>query len=825
MNFADCVRPEEMTDCQVWLDQALAALRDPASVAAAAAAEVRLVGQGWGSLVNGLSVSGRGLCLQGTTYAAGLGTHAESEIVVRLPAPGAKLTGLAGVDDNPDTRPNAKALTFSVEAGGREIWRGAPQTVTSPPARVAADLGGQREFTLRVRGPVAYGHADWVNLQVTLADGRTLNIGQPPRQGSCVQFSYDGTPWSALAAGWSFSERELPGTADYAARLLTRTDPQSGLQIEVEFKQYRQFPAVEWQGCLRHTGNTDSAIIADVQSLAAVLPPDPVLHYHTGDYCAADGYEPHTAPLRSGTDLRFAPDGGRPTNRAWPYYNIEWPSQQRGTFAVVGWSGQWASRFRGLADHVTVTAGQELTHFKLHPGETVRTPLSVLLFWRGDRLHAHNLWRRWMLACNLPRPGGTLPEPMLPAYTGRWFAEMAEATEETQIAFFERYRAAGIKLDYWWMDAGWYPCDGQWWRVGTWEPDPKRFPRGLRAVCNYVHRKGTKTLVWFEPERVHPNTWLYNERPQWLLSTTPRPTGLDTPAAHHEWWRTAKLDENKLLDLGNPEALTWLIEHTSRTLVEQGIDLYRQDFNFEPLPYWRANDAPDRQGITEIRYVEGYLTYWRTLRERFPNMLIDSCASGGRRNDLETMRLSVPLHKTDYDYGDLPTKQAFHHSLSLWLPYYGAYILQVDTVDTYTVRSAYASMMLLTYDMRRNDLDTKLLRRLCAEWRQVAPFFLGDYYPLTPFNRSHGEWIAWQFHDPEKNAGLVQAFRRSASPFTAACFRLHALEEGATYQITDFDHPRRTCTLTGKELLENGLPVNMTEAPQAVVFIYRKQAS
>ena len=58
----------------------------------------------------------------------------------------------------------------------------------------------------------------------------------------------------------------------------------------------------------------------------------------------------------------------------------------------------------------------------------------------------------------------------------------------------------------------------------------------------------------------------------------------------------------------------------------------------ESLPFWRANDAPDRQGITEIRHVEGYLAFWDALRARHPGMLIDSCASGGRRDALETIR-------------------------------------------------------------------------------------------------------------------------------------------------------------------------------------------
>jgi len=478
--------------------------------------------------------------------------------------------------------------------------------------------------------------------------------------------------------------------------------------------------------------------------------------------------------------------------------------EQRGAFVVIGWSGQWASQFRRGDDGLLhITGGQELTHLKLLPGEEVRTPLSVLMFWRGDLCHAHNLWRRWMMACNMPRPGGKLPAPFMPAGTSLWFNEMTQATEENQKYFINRYLEEGIQLDYWWMDAGWYPCEGNWPKTGTWDVDTKRFPRGLRAVADHVHPEGINVLVWFEPERVAPGTWLYEKRPQWLL--------------------TCKGSDNRLLDLGNPEARQWLTDHVDGVINEQGIDLYRQDFNFDPLAYWRANDAPDRQGITEIRHVEGYLAYWDELQRRHPDMLIDSCASGGRRNDLETMRRSVPLHKTDYNYSDLPVKQAFHHTLSLWLPYYGAPVLPVEQVDAYAFRSAFAPMTAVGYDLRRKDLDYALLRKLTQEWRRIAHYYYGDFYPLTPFSRSDDTWMAWQFHMPDKGDGMVQAFRRAQSPFVSASFKLHGLNARASYQVTNLDAPGKVTTMSGKELMETGLAVVMKQAPQAVTLVYTRK--
>ena len=580
----------------------------------------------------------------------------------------------------------------------------------------------------------------------------------------------------------------------------TFTDPKTGLILRCVAVAYSDFPTIEWTLFFKNTGTADTPILADIQAVDVRFgrggQGEFVLHHHIGSPCAPNDYQPLETPLPPKAEKRIATSGGRPTNSDMPYFNIAWPGA--GVIAVIGWPGQWAAKFtRDDKSGLRVQGGQELTHFTLHPGEEVRGPLVVLQFWKGDRIRSQNIWRRWMLAHNLPRPGGKLPPFQMAACSSHQFGEMINANTENQKLFVDRYLEERLKLDYWWMDAGWYVNQTGWPNTGTWEVDTKRFPGGLRVISDHAHAKGVKIIVWFEPERVTAGTWLAESHPEWVLGGK----------------------GGGLLNLGNPQARLWLTEHVDKLLVEQGIDLYRQDFNMDPLGHWRANDAKDRQGITEIRHVEGYLAYWDELRRRHPNMLIDSCASGGRRNDLETLRRAVPLLRSDYIMEPVGN-QCHTYGIAFWMPFQGTG--SGSGLNTpYMLRSVMATNFTACFDMRRRDLDFDLIRKLMGEWRQFADNYFGDYYPLTPYSLENTVWMAWQFDRPEAGEGMVQAFRRAESVYESARFKLRGLDPDARYTLTDLDTPGSS-EATGRDLMERGLLISVKERPGAVVITYKR---
>jgi alpha-galactosidase len=648
-------------------------------------------------------------------------------------------------------------------------------------------------------------------------------------------FTFGGRPSAELLNRWPLEQSTSKLDEQRVRRTLKYTDPQSKVEVRCEAIEYLDYPTVEWTLYFRNTGTADSPILEDIQALNATWERDPesefLLHHAVGSPANGSDYGPLETPLGPEAVKRISAAGGRPTNSDLSYFNLQWGSQ--GLIVVVGWPGQWAAEFaRDAKNGIRIRAGQELTHFKLLPGEEVRTPQvrSVAgIVWEPGRLSFH------------PGPNGeysvvrfTAPESGEFAVQAKFLAIDKSTTTDAHILhrgksmFDGRIRAAdeskttafdgkltaakGETLDF---VVGWgngtHVCDSTGLEIRLIDPSGK------------THDAAKE----FHPEQNPNGPWRYG-----YLAPGPAPVS-STFKAYDRHHKLESPQGVRLLNLGNPAAREWLTEHIDRLLTEQGIDLYRQDFNMDPLAFWRAADAPDRQGITEIKHVTGFLAYWDELRRRHPDMLIDSCASGGRRNDLETMRRAAPLWRSDYAFEPVG-HQCMTYGISFWLPFHGTgtvasaaapyYGGGFTKVEPYAFWSNVAPSLVSGIDIRVKEIDYETLRRLYNQWRQTSACYYGDYYPLTPYSRDNKAWMAWQFDLPEQGKGVVKAFRRADSTETAAVLRLRGLNSQTRYALRRLraDGDKEMVEFAGSHLLEKGLPVTIEEQPGAAVITYEQ---
>ncbi|MBN2292539.1 MAG: NPCBM/NEW2 domain-containing protein, partial [Pirellulales bacterium] len=410
--------------------------------------------------------SGKPLNINGKIYSGGLYCHALSHVVVRLPSQGREFTVVIGVDSNEQTSPGQGSIVFSVDVDGKEAFRSKLMREGMSGEAIKVDLNGAREFILKVGDAgdgISCDQADWAEATVVLSDGKIFKLAdlplisrsaQPPSSEPPFSFVYDGKPSSELLKSWQHQHSIKKLDENRTEHLQTWTDPKTGLEVRCRAITYSDFPTIEWTVYFKNTGKTDTPILSDVLSIDTefqrITGDEYTLYHQRGTPCTIRDYEPFETPLSPNTKKRITAAGGRPSNSDLPYFNIGW--QQQGVILAVGWPGQWAAEFaRDAAEGLRVRAGQELVHLKLHPGEEIRTPLMALQFYRGDRVRAQNVWRRWMLAHNLPRSNGKVPPMQLAACSSHQFGEMINADSASQKLFINRYLAEGLKLDYWWM--------------------------------------------------------------------------------------------------------------------------------------------------------------------------------------------------------------------------------------------------------------------------------------------------------------------------------------------------------------------------------------
>jgi alpha-galactosidase len=616
-------------------------------------------------------------------------------------------------------------------------------------------------------------------------------------------FRYDGASSAALLPGWDFREESLD-SGGLAVREFVYTEPGTGLEVRCRCEFFADFPAVEWVVYCANLGSEDSLILEDLQGLDVTLTRSDtaefILHRAEGSYGQGDMSEfaPIDQLMPPSSRVRMTPVMGYSAHiDAFPYFNVEAPGE--GVVVGIGWSGQWAAELvRDESNAMTVRAGMQRTRLRLRPGERIRTPRILMLFWNGeDRMRGQNMLRRFLLLNRTPQQGGA-PVTMPLACSGSGLYSVAnEATEQNQVETARRFVDAGLGPEYFWLDAGWF--NGYWPNgVGNFTARRDGFPNGVRPLSDAVKQMGMRFILWLEPERAYKGTQVDIEHPEFLLKISGTP--------------------NRLFNFGNPDARKWVTDQISAIIERDGIDMYREDYNINPLRFWREADEPDREGITEIRWVEGLYSFWDELAERHSGLLIDNCASGGRSLDLERVMRSVALWRTDYGfYPGAPGPQCHTHGLNFWLP---CSATGSAAVNEYDFRSAMSSGLLIGWHLDEPGVDLDEARRLISEFKLARPYFYGDYYPLTPHNIRDDAWIAYQFHRDDLSSGIFLAFRRINNLEPMVCLKLQGLAADTRYEITYLNEDE-TITLTGAELAA-GLEVTRDRSPISVLARYQQ---
>ena len=618
-------------------------------------------------------------------------------------------------------------------------------------------------------------------------DERILLLGEKPVPG--FSFELDGVDLKDTVSFYDIS-RSDPQTNGSGGETTTVTLSKNGMEIRVVGTIFEDRAACEWTVYIRNTGAENSGVLSDVLALDADFSlKSPRLYYSTGSDSRADDFTMKKAFVLPSVPLHFYPVGGRSSDGYLPYFNLS--GKGGGIVAAVGWTGEWKNDVEKTDGGARLAVGQREFSAYLLPGEEIRTPRIALTFYgTTNPMKGFNLFRSYIADCVMPAEAKQVTSFGLADEFSQLSAQelvaKAKSIPEEKLAYFNNF----------WMDAGWYDYEESWWDgVGTWRANKQKFPNTLIEVGNTAKEMGKNYLLWFEPERVWKDTEL------WQVGTA------------HKNWLVSTGGDFWMWNLAETDAADYLSGYITAAIQENGVTFYRQDFNYEPLAFWQTADEEYygcRTGIAENHYVTNLYRYLDTLVADNPGLLIDNCASGGRRLDLEMASRSVPLWRSDYNCDGtradiLEATQGMTYGLSFWLPSYGT---SYYTADAYAARSSIMPCC------STGDCNSEFI----GAYERERSEMLQRYFPLTKGGVKASCALAMQYGGSESGFAVVYLREKVRDETVTVCFS--GLVSDRLYTVTNFDDPTDTREMSGSQLMKNGITVPVIATRTALIFRY-----
>ena len=773
---------------------------------------------------------------EGSVCQRGIGAHAESVIRLHSPRPVSAFSARIGVDDNPVKESGRGRVVFKITAGGKEVFKSPVLTGDDASVPVSVDMKQAHsvDFIIANAGEnPSKNNADWGQAQLVFADQSRLFLDEiplaeetPPYRSLPFSFQYAGQSSDILLAQWPH-RRTIRQEED--ADLLSDTwESPDGVSIRVQSRRFKDFPALEWLLWLENKGDKNSDVFkeicpADIElgnalNLAAgrqKIRRGFFVQHTRGDFGMHNPahFSARRCEVDCETVLQIGRDKkarGRSSQNDLPFFRID---RKNGAVILgIGWSGQWFCDMKMRGSALNVKAGVSGCEFYLKPGEKVRLARMLLLDWEGEPAEANAQFRKLLAKHFLARMGNaaTPREPIVWANTWAIGGQPLNQTSEgSNLALIKKFgKLSGV--DYFVTDAGWY---GEGFNIsdGDYVPNAQRFPNGIEPLCAAARQAHMRYGLWFDAEKVFSSTNFAKAHPEQLLSLSPQQRDLKNGKAVF------------LRDLGNPHARETLWKTLRPYLETEGFGFYRQDFNADPLVYWeRADEASaGRKGIAQIKYIMGLYAYWDRIAERFPDIVREECASGGRRIDLETLMRMHVHQKSDF-HSDPQADQSSLWGLSQYIPN-AAIATLPKTTDLYDFCSLLPSSLALGWPVYRENFDWAAAQKLLDLHRRLKHLFSDSWYPLAPQSLDSSQWSASQYHRDDLEEGVVIALRCADSPYASLEVNLHKIDPLATYRLTD-ELTGKTQTISGAQL-QKGFVIAIAQKRAPCIWRYQKCAS
>jgi alpha-galactosidase len=488
---------------------------------------------------------------------------------------------------------------------------------------------------------------------------------------------------------------------------------------------------------------------------------------------------------------------GRQLNSA-PWFTLCGSDGRR--FGQLAYSGNWSLEFfRDITGHTTVTGGIDARAFEhlLAPGESLRTPVSLLGFTPGDANSVSQALHGYQRQYAIPKP-----ERLLPVVFDHYFPFHPHNPADDELRPLAS-RAAELGCEVFLLDAGWHKNElatpEQLWveQRGDWLVNPELFPSGLSALAEHVRSEGMEFGIWMEPETVVPGAAVLRDHPNWVHQRNGEPL-VARGGAH-------------VLRLGLDEVRQWVRSQVRRVVQESAACWLKWDFNTE-IGAGRNGTSKDEV----LAHVEGLYQLWDEIHAEFPDLLLEACASGGGRLDLGVMAHSdvacltdmmAPVQALGIRFGSSHAYRS--HFCMNWLVHWPSAWQWMTDSDELADWSAFIEQGFATLhgdlDFRArvpmmgafgisapldlwSETDVARVSHHVATYKELRSLLCNgvQYRPTDdPPRDGSGEWAAMLFNEQRRRAALF-GFRLGDGA-AKRTFLIPGLDDALTYSLSDDD--------------------------------------
>lgn len=392
--------------------------------------------------------------------------------------------------------------------------------------------------------------------------------------------------------------------------------------------------------------------------------------------------------------------------------------------------------------------------WRLGQGEEFQTPEAIMVYsaegLNGMSQNFHNLFNQ-----RLAR--GKWRNQERPVLLNNWEATYFNFNEEKILEIAEKAKALGVELFV--LDDGWFgKRDDASSSLGDWYSDLAKLPEGVEGLSRKIEALGLKFGLWFEPEMVNKASRLYEEHEDWVIRTPERPMSYGR--------------NQFVLDFSNKEVVDHIYGQMEKVLRNSRISYVKWDMNRNITEAYGAVLGADRQGEFFHRYILGVYDLYERLITAFPDILFESCASGGARFDAGMMYYAPQCWASDDTDAVERIKIQYGTSMAYPVSSIGAHVSavpnhQLNRMTSLSFRAHVAFFGAFGYELDPNQMTEKEqeeVREQIAFFKKYRRLFqYGDLYRLKSPFENRGD-AAWMVVSEDKKTAILAYYKVLANP-------------------------------------------------------------